>query len=93
MLRRSSFFKRQCDGLNGSVFTCEDREITAASRRGRPSVEVILTDWPSVCLLRETADGGGDVQQAEIILPILWRIRMGSLFIARKTMPLIQRLL
>lgn len=68
------------------MFTREDWEIRAASRRGRASVEVIITDRPSTSL-RETADGGGDVPQAEIILPTLWRIRMGSLFIARKTMP------
>jgi len=74
---------RQRDRLTGRV----TGRLQPHHAGGWASVEVILTDWPSAST-REMADGG-----AENILLILWKIRIGSLFRASKTGPLIQRLL
>lgn len=49
VLRRSPFLKRQCDRLTGRVFTREDREITAASRRGQGQ-RWGHSRWLAVCL-------------------------------------------
>lgn len=70
-------------GLLGECLHAKTGRLQPHHAGGRASVEVILTDWPSASM-RGTADGGGGDPRAEIILPILWRIRMGSLFIANK---------
>lgn len=63
-------------GLLGECLHAKTGRLQPHHARGRASVGVVHTDWPSASK-REMADGGGgggDVPHAEIILPILWRI-------------------
>lgn len=77
------------DRLTGRV-TREDWDYVHVTQGAEPALRSFsLTGRLSP---PETADGNGDVSQAENILLILWRIRMGSLFIASKSTPLVQKL-
>ncbi len=80
--------RRHCDRLTGRVFT---REITAASRRGRASVEVILTDWPSTSWERQQM-GVVTLNKLKLFCQFCGESEWDHYLLPEK-LPLIQRLL